>query len=102
MKKDIPFHWGREQESSFKDLKLALTHVPLLVFPNFNDSFVIFTGASGVGIGAVLMKTGGVGSSSVCEPCSHCGRKKNLFSYSLRDSGRGLGTSSFSRHHYGI
>ncbi len=42
LKKDAPFHWGSEQESSFKDLKHALTHAPVLVFPNFDDPFVIF------------------------------------------------------------
>ncbi len=55
LKKDTPFHWGSEHESSFKDLKHALTYAPFLVFPNFDDPFVIFTDVSGVGIGAVLM-----------------------------------------------
>ncbi len=32
LKKDTPFHKGNEQESSFKDLKHALTHAPGLVF----------------------------------------------------------------------
>ncbi len=65
LKKDTPFHWGSEQESSFKDSKYALTHAPVLVFPNFDDPFIIFTDASGVGIGAVLMQTDSAGKQHV-------------------------------------
>ncbi len=65
LKKDAPFHWGSEQGSSFKDLKHALTHAPVLVFPNFDDPFVIFTDASGVGIGVFLMQTDGAGKQHV-------------------------------------
>ncbi len=32
LKKDTPFHWGSEQESSLNDLKHALTHSLVLVF----------------------------------------------------------------------
>ncbi len=32
-KKGTPFHWGSEQKGSFKNLKHALTHAPVLVFP---------------------------------------------------------------------
>ncbi len=65
LKKETPFHLGSEQESSFKDLKHALTHAPVLVFPNFDDPFIIFTDASGVGIGAALMQTDGAGKQHV-------------------------------------
>ncbi len=56
LKKDTPFHLGSEQESSFKDLKHALTHATVLVFPNYDDPFIIFTDALGVGIGTVPMQ----------------------------------------------
>ncbi len=65
LKKDTPFHWGSGQESSFKDLKHALTPAPVLVFPNFGDPFIIFTNASDVGIGAILMQTDGAGKKHV-------------------------------------
>ncbi len=103
LKKDTPFHWGSEQESSFKDLKHALTHAPVLVFLNFDDPFIIFTDASGAGIGAVLMQTDSAGKQHVIAFASCAltpAEKKNILL--LRDSGRGLGTAIFSRHHYGM
>ncbi len=54
LKKNEPFHWGSDQDNSFKDLKQALTHAPVLTFPDFKDPFVIYTDASTLGIGAVL------------------------------------------------
>ncbi len=65
LKKDTSFHWGSEQESRFKDLKHVLTHTLVLIFPNFGNPFIIFTDASGVGIGAVLMETDGAGKQHV-------------------------------------
>ncbi len=53
LKKDTPFHWVSEQESSCKDLKHALT------------TFTIFTDAAGVGIGTLLMQTDNAGKQHV-------------------------------------
>ncbi len=104
MKKDAPFHCGSEQKSSFKDLKHALTHAPVLVFPNYDDPFVIFTDASGVGIGAVLMQTDGASKQHVIVFVSRVltAAEKKIFSYSLVDPGRSHGTEAFLVHHYGI
>ncbi len=65
LKIDTAFRWGSEQESSFKDLKHALTHAPVHFFPNFDDPFIVFTDASSVGIGAVLMQTDNAGKQHV-------------------------------------
>ncbi len=56
LKKSEPFHWGSERDNSFKDLKYGLTHAPVLTFPNFKDPFSIYTDASTIGIGVVLMQ----------------------------------------------
>ncbi len=39
LKKDVPFQWLPAQQSSFEDLKKALTQAPVLVFPDFKDPF---------------------------------------------------------------
>ena len=56
LKKDTPFHWGVAQERSFKLLKHALTHAPILVFPDYKKPFILYTDASALGLGAVLMQ----------------------------------------------
>ncbi|OMP01424.1 hypothetical protein CCACVL1_03095 [Corchorus capsularis] len=58
MKKNAPFKWGKEQQEAFETLKEKLTNAPLLVLPNFNNTFEIECDASGVGLGAVLMQGG--------------------------------------------
>ncbi|OMO75797.1 reverse transcriptase [Corchorus capsularis] len=58
MKKNAPFKWGDEQQEAFETLKDKLTNAPLLVLPNFNNTFEIEYDASGVGIEAVLMQGG--------------------------------------------
>ncbi|GFT82441.1 retrovirus-related Pol polyprotein from transposon 297 [Trichonephila clavipes] len=53
-KKEAKFIWSTEAQDAFNKVKLALTEVPVLQLPNFQEQFNLFTDASGVGIGAVL------------------------------------------------
>jgi hypothetical protein len=52
------FHWIVEAGAAFNLLKQAMTTTPTLAMPNFNDTFIIETDASGDGIGVVLTQQG--------------------------------------------
>ena len=55
--KNILFTWSSECKASFNTLKQKLTQAPILTFPSFHRNaspFVLETGASAVGLGAVL------------------------------------------------
>ena len=50
------FGWNEEAEEAFNKLKQAMTSTPTLTMPDFSDTFIIKTDASGKGIGAVLQQ----------------------------------------------
>ncbi len=57
LKKDVPFLWNDTQHNSFTILKDALTHAPILAFPDYKLPFTMCADASALGIGAVLIQT---------------------------------------------
>ena len=65
LKKGHPFHWNAAQEKSFQDLKQALTCASVLAFPNYDEPFVLYTDASALGLGAVLMQADEKGKNRV-------------------------------------
>ena len=51
---NVDFSWGDQQEIAFDKLKNLLINPPVLIYPNFQEEFILTTDASGTGIGAVL------------------------------------------------
>ncbi len=56
LKKDVPFNWHDAQRQAFQSLKHALTHTPVLAFPDYKEPFILCTDASSLGVGALLMQ----------------------------------------------
>ncbi|KAL5570640.1 hypothetical protein UlMin_027215 [Ulmus minor] len=59
-RKNVRFTWTENCEKSFQELKKRLTTAPVLAIPSGNDGFVIYSDASKMGLGAVLMQHGRV------------------------------------------
>ena len=55
-RKDVPFVWNPECESSFAQLKEKLTTVPVLVLPDPGEPFEVYCDASLKGLGCVLIQ----------------------------------------------
>ena len=53
-RKDVEFLWTEECQAAFEALKGKLVEAPILVYPDFDRSFVLETDASVKGLGAVL------------------------------------------------
>ena len=57
-RKGVKFNWSDKQEESFGELKKRLTTTPILVVPSGTEGFVIYSDASRLGLGCVLMQHG--------------------------------------------
>ena len=64
-RKGVKFRWTPECQHSFETLKNHLVSPPILGHPNFQLPFVVYTDASDVGLGAVLVQQTGLGSEEV-------------------------------------
>lgn len=55
-KKNVKFEWDEKCEGSFQELKCRLTTTPILVIPSGEGDFAVYSDASHVGLGCVLMQ----------------------------------------------
>ena len=53
-KKDAVFHWSADCQNAFDRLKTLLTISPITAFPDFSQSFRLYTDASTASLGAIL------------------------------------------------
>jgi len=65
LKKDITFEWGERQQGAFEILKRKLVEKPILGYPVYEKPFLLFTDASGTGLGAVLSQENEKGGETV-------------------------------------
>ena len=52
--KDAIFHWSEDCQTAFDQLKTLLTTSPITAFPDFSQTFRLYTDASTAGLGAIL------------------------------------------------
>ena len=74
-----PDAWGAEQEQAFRFLQSQLLSHPTLASPDFTKGFEVWTDASDIGVGAVLVQTDADGNKNAVEFYSkqHTDAEKN-------------------------
>ena len=60
LRKGVKFKWDDKCQSSFEQLKKILVKAPLLTRPTSNREYVMYSDASRIGLGCVLMRDGKV------------------------------------------
>ena len=53
-RKEALFHWSKDCQAAFDQLKTRLTTSPITAFPDFSQAFRLYTDASTAGLGAIL------------------------------------------------
>ena len=57
-RKNQVYEWTTKCQVAFETLKQHLISAPILTYPDFDKLFILFTDASGLGLGAVLAQIG--------------------------------------------
>ena len=71
LKQTVPWSWEEPQQAAFDDLKHAMSTAPVLILPDPDLPYEVFTDASGFGIGATLLQDQGQG----LQPCAFLSHK---------------------------
>ena len=58
LRKGIKFEWTDKCQNSFKQLKGMLVEAPVLTQPTLRKEYTLYSDASGIGLGCVLMQDG--------------------------------------------
>ena len=74
-KKDHPFKWTPDCETSFQQLRQAMMEGPVLRYPRFSQPFYLATDASTVSIGGVLTQVDPI--TKLHHAIGYCGRSLN-------------------------
>ncbi|KAG8481141.1 hypothetical protein CXB51_025905 [Gossypium anomalum] len=80
LQKDVKFEWSEKCQKSFDQLKTYLTEAPVLVQPESGKEFVIYSDASLLGLGCVLMQEGRVVAYALRQLKPH---EKNYLTHDL-------------------
>ena len=65
MKKNTPFEWIASQQTAFDIFKQKLTEESILVYPDFNKMFKLYTDVSNVRLEVILMQEDDQGKDRV-------------------------------------
>jgi len=60
LRKNLNFEWTKECEASFQELKQKLVTAPVLIFPEGNEGYIVYSDASRLRLGCVRMQHGRV------------------------------------------
>ena len=56
MQKEVKFEWDEKCEKNFQDLKTRLTTTPILAMITESGKYVVYSDASGIRLGYILMQ----------------------------------------------
>src|SRR6266496_1530684 len=76
--KPVPFEWTAARQKVFEIIKTKLAMASVVAHPDFNKPFILYTDASGGGVGAVLHQKGDDGRERiiVCASRTYNGHEK--------------------------
>jgi hypothetical protein len=82
-KKSSTWIWEENERDAFRRIKNSLTNNPLLRYPDFTREFLVYTDASGYGIGAVLAQIQNIPPSE-SDPTQAHGEQEVVIAYASR------------------